>query len=57
MLPILDEYHLYLKFEKALSNNTIEAYESDLLKLSVYLADAHIALEDANNEILRDFII
>jgi len=57
MLPILDEYHLYLKFEKALSNNTIEAYESDLLKLSVYLADAHIALEGANNEILRDFII
>jgi integrase/recombinase XerD len=57
MLPILDEYHLYLKFEKALSNNTIEAYESDLLKLADYLGDAHIALETAKAEHLRDFII
>ena len=57
MLPILDEYHLYLKFEKALSNNTIEAYESDLLKLSGYLADAHLTLEAAKTEHLRDFII
>jgi len=57
MLPILDEYHLYLKLEKGLSNNTIEAYESDLLKLSGYLSDAHIALETATNEQLRDFII
>ena len=57
MLPILDEYHLYLKFEKALSNNTIEAYESDLLKLSAYLADAHQTLEAASTAILRDFII
>jgi integrase/recombinase XerD len=57
MLPILDEYHLYLKFEKALSNNTIEAYESDLLKLSGYLNDAHLTLETAKTEQLRDFII
>jgi len=57
MLPILDEYHLYLKFEKALSNNTIEAYESDLLKLSAYLGDAHQTLEAASTAILRDFII
>src|ERR1035437_4926699 len=57
MLPIIDEYHLYLKFEKALSNNTIEAYEGDLLKLSGYLDDAHILLEDATTEHLRDFII
>jgi integrase/recombinase XerD len=57
MLPILDEYHLYLKFEKALSNNTIEAYESDLLKLSGYLTDAHLTLETAKTEQLRDFII
>lgn len=57
MLPILDEYHLYLKLEKALSNNSIEAYESDLLKLSGYLSDAHISLEAATNEQLRDFIV
>lgn len=57
MLPILDEYHLYLKFEKALSANTIEAYESDLLKLSGYLTDAHLTLETAETNHLRDFII
>ena len=57
MLPILDEYHLYLKFEKALSNNTIEAYESDLLKLSGYLSDAHITLQEVKFEHLRDFIV
>ncbi len=57
MLPILDEYHLYLKLEKALSNNTIEAYESDLQKLSAYLMDAHISLEEAETVHLRDFII
>jgi len=57
MLPVQDDYHLYLKFEKSLSNNTIEAYERDLQKLSGYLADAHISLEKATTEILRDFII
>jgi integrase/recombinase XerD len=57
MLPIPDEYHLYLKLEKALSNNTIDAYESDLQKLSGYLSDAHIQLEKATTEVLRDFII
>jgi len=57
MLPILDEYHLYLKLEKGLSNNTIEAYESDLHKLLGYLQDAHILLEEAETEHLRDFII
>ena len=57
MLHILDEYHLYLKLEKALSNNTIEAYESDLFKLSGYLSEAHITLEAAGTEQLRDFII
>lgn len=57
MLPIPDDYHLYLKFEKSLSSNTIEAYERDLQKLSGYLADAHVAPEKATTEILRDFII
>lgn len=57
MLPILDEYHLYLKLEKALSNNTIDAYEGDLQKLKVYLQDVHIQLEAAETEHLRDFII
>ena len=57
MLPILDDYHLYLKLEKGLSSNTITAYESDLQKLTVYLNDARVEPEKATAEILRDFII
>jgi len=57
MLSLNDEYHLYLKLEKALSDNSIEAYERDLLKLETYLADLHLKAEHASNEILRDFII
>lgn len=57
MLPILDEYHLYLKLEKALSENTITAYESDLEKLSEYLSDVHVELQQATTAYLRDFLI
>lgn len=57
MLPIPDDYHLYLKLEKSLSYNTIEAYERDLQKLNSYLTDAHVVPEKATTEVLRDFII
>ena len=57
MLSLNEEYHLFLKLEKALSDNTIEAYELDLQKLSQYLSDAHIEIELATTEVLRDFII
>ena len=57
MLPMLDEYHLYLQFEKGLSHNSIAAYESDLQKLMGYLSDAHQSIEAATTEYLRDFII
>lgn len=57
MLSLKEEYHLYLKLEKALSDNTIEAYELDFRKLGQYLSDAHIEPEKATTEVLRDFII
>lgn len=57
MLPLHDEYHLYLKLEKGLSPNSVDAYERDLNKLEVFLADANIKPEEANTEVLRDFII
>ena len=57
MLSVTDNYHLFLKLEKSLSPNTIEAYERDFQKLNSYLTDAHIAPEKATPEILRDFII
>ena len=57
MLAILDEYHLYLKLEKSLSENTTMAYERDLYKLIDYLNAAHIKPEEARMEHLRDFLI
>jgi len=57
MLPLLDEYHLYLKLEKGLSENTVLAYERDLSRLTSFLDDAHIDPEKASPEHLRDFII
>lgn len=57
MLPLLDEYHFYLKMEKSLSNNTIEGYERDLQKLINYLNDAHVPLTEAGEEHLRDFVV
>ncbi|MFM2291467.1 MAG: hypothetical protein RIS29_1280 [Bacteroidota bacterium] len=57
MLSIFDDYHIYLKLEKNLSPNTIDAYERDLRKLTDYLNDAKIKPEEASTEVLRDFII
>ncbi len=57
MLSLADDYHIYLKLEKSLSSNTIDAYERDLQKLNNYLTDAHVTPEKASTEILRDFII
>jgi integrase/recombinase XerD len=57
MLSVFEEYHLYLKLEKSLSLNTIEGYENDLKKLTDYLTDAHISIEEADYNVLRDFVI
>lgn len=57
MFTLSDEYHLYLKLEKSLSSNTVEAYELDLIKLKSYFSDLHINIEEASYELLRDFII
>ena len=57
MLSVANDYHIYLKLEKNLSVNTIDAYERDLQKLTNYLAQAKVTPENATIEILRDFII
>ncbi|MDR0370996.1 MAG: tyrosine recombinase XerD [Prevotellaceae bacterium] len=57
MLKTVDQYHLYLKLEKSLSDNTVMAYEQDLQKLSNYLADAKIDPEKARPQHLKDFLI
>jgi integrase/recombinase XerD len=57
MLSIHDEYHLYLKLEKGLSSHSVDAYERDLSKLTVFLKDAGITHEAAKTDVLRDFVI
>ncbi len=57
MLSLNKEYHLYLKLEKGLSENTIIAYEKDILRLQTYLSDAKIDISEADKEHLRDYII
>ncbi len=57
MRSISDEYFYYLKFEKGLSGNSVDAYRSDLMKLESYLRDAGIQLAEAEHAHLKDFVI
>ncbi len=57
MNTLLEEYHLFLKMEKSLSNNTVLAYQRDLKKLFLYLEEAHIEPLEVTLEHLRDFLI
>lgn len=57
MPKIIDQYHLYLKLEKSLSDNTVIAYERDIQKLSDYLSDAKVELEHVEPKHLKDFLI
>lgn len=57
MLSLTDEYQLYLKLEKGLSPNSVDAYMRDLNRLLVFLREAKIEPEQATFEILRDFIV
>ena len=54
MLSLLQEYHVYLKMEKSLSKNSVDAYERDIKKLISYLNEAHIKPEEAKLEHLLD---
>lgn len=54
---LLKDYRSYLKFERSLSENTIEGYVSDLIKLIDYLEDNSItAPSNINADILNDYI-
>ena len=57
MLSLLQEYNVYLKMEKSLSKNSVDAYERDIKKLISYLNEAHIKPEEAKLEHLLDFIV
>lgn len=57
MMSLLKEYHVFLKMERALSENTVESYERDLKKLIQYLKEAHVEPSNATLEHLKDFLI
>lgn len=48
---------MYLKFEKGLSQNTLDAYMLDFSKLAAFLSDSGVETEAATYEILHDFVI
>ena len=53
---IIRNFQVYLRLEKGLSNNTCDAYTDDVSKLINYLLDAGIALRDAEEEDLHNFL-
>ena len=52
---ILVKYKQYLKLEKSLSDNTVDAYLTDLDKLLAYLTLENINILDVRLENLEDF--
>ena len=52
---ILRKYKVYLKLEKSLSDNTINAYLADIHKLYQFLAEEQIRPQDATLENLETF--
>ena len=53
---LLDTYKRYLVLEKALSRNSVEAYLSDLAKLSAFVADGSRSLVEVGHDELVEFI-
>lgn len=60
MNTILKDYHIYLKLERGLSDNSVEAYEQDLQKLIDFISDPQNgithAVQDASYEDLQAFV-
>ncbi|MBR4814914.1 MAG: site-specific integrase, partial [Paludibacteraceae bacterium] len=48
--PLVRGYQTYLKLERSVSPNTLQAYLKDLAKWLSYLDDAHIDCLDAKLE-------
>ena len=53
---IRKQYHSYLRLERGLSPNSVEAYEQDLDKLFAYCERMGIAADKATFEDLQDFV-
>ena len=55
-VDIIKKYNQYLKLEKGLSLNTLEAYNADITKLLVFLEGENIELLNTKPEDLEQFI-
>ena len=53
---IINKYRRYLKLERSFSANTLEAYMSDLEKLTNFLAAEHIGITEVCTDDLQRFI-
>ena len=56
LLEVISNYRQYLKLEKSLSSNTLDAYLSDLSKLMEYAEEKGIALLNLKFSDLQNFI-
>lgn len=56
MNAILKRYHAFLKLEKSLSENTIEAYQSDLNRFIDYLSDMGLKYDSVSIDDFRHFL-
>ncbi len=52
----LNRYKMYLRLEKSLSENTLEAYISDIVKLDAFLRTGDVSLLNAGIDDLRSFL-
>ena len=55
--PIIRNYQVYLKLERSLSGNTVDAYLVDVSKLFDYFGEIGIGYQNASLEHLQDFLV
>ena len=55
--PVIRNYQVYLKLERSLSGNTVDAYLEDLFKLLDYFKEIGVNYPKASLEQLQDFLI
>ncbi|MFI3239152.1 MAG: site-specific tyrosine recombinase XerD [Bacteroidales bacterium] len=53
---LIDEYIVYLKLQKGVSDNTIESYLADLRKLLFFISVEGVSVEDISEEHLHQFL-
>ncbi len=53
---LTDDYVVYLKIQKGLSDNTVNSYLTDMQKLLVYASDEGVALVDVTPPLLHQFL-